>query len=312
MPGRVVVPRAVVVLAALLVLAPALLWLVVAADTRPVDRAEVAADRAHVESTAEYAERRDTCLSLWSGRVDCDDVAYDLTSDLDREPPELRPAPWNVPAFALVSMAGTSLLIGLAWPAGAGVRALLRRTALIAAGAWLVTAEAGAIWWWTMQHLATARGLDLVVGDQTWSFVRYAALLAALAGVAGASLAGLLHGWLRGVLGVAVGAVAVGATVLLVGPPTDPWLPHVNAEAFLFDGADYEGPPGAEVCGEPLEVGRLWVVPGLGAHAPAAYCSRDATLTTGTAAAHLGGAAGLLLLGATAVAAVTSRGRRGA
>ena len=60
------------------------------------------------------------------------------------------------------------------------------------------TALVGVAWWWGLQRVATARGLDLVVGDQTWSFVRYAALLAALAAVAGASVAVLLRGWLAG------------------------------------------------------------------------------------------------------------------
>ena len=46
MPGRFDVPRAVVRLALVLVVVPALLWLFVAWDTRPVDPAEVEADRA--------------------------------------------------------------------------------------------------------------------------------------------------------------------------------------------------------------------------------------------------------------------------
>lgn len=307
MPGRFDMPRAVIRLVLALVVVPALLWLFVAWGTRPVDPAEVEADRARVEATEEYAEHYDTCASLWSLRLDCEDVAYDLSTDLDREPPALRPEPWNASAIALLSMVVTSLLIGFAWPAGPGVRRFLRRTTLVAAGAWLVTAEVGVVWWWTLQRVATARGLDLVVGDQTWSFVRYAALLAALAAMAGASAAVLLRGWLRSVLGVALGTATVGAVVLLTGPPVDPWLPQVNAQAFLFGEAVYEGPPDAEVCSEPTEVDPLWIVPGLGAHAPAAYCTRDVTHTTGAAAARLGGAAGLLLLAATVVTATSGR-----
>lgn len=221
----------------------------------------------------------------------------------------LNASPWNTPALALVWMAVAGLLVGAAWPAGPGVRRLLRRTALVAVAAWLVTAEVGVIWWWTMQRVATERGLDLVVSDQTWSFVRYAALLAALGAAAGASAAVLLRGWVRGVLSVALGAFAVGAVVLLAGLPADPWLPHVNAEAFLFGGAVYEGPPEAEVCSEPSQVDQLWIVPGFGAHAPAAYCSRDVTLTTGRAATHLGGAVGLLLLAAAVTTAAPGRRR---
>lgn len=302
-------PRAVVRLALALVLVPVLLWLVVARDMRPVDAASVRADRARVEATVEYAEHRDACASLRSLRLDCDEVAYDLSTDLDREPSVLNASPWNTPAIALVWMAVAGLLVGAAWPAGPGVRRLLRRTALVAVAAWLVTAEVGVIWWWTMQRVATERGLDLVVSDQTWSFVRYAALLAALGAAAGASAAVLLRGWVRGVLSVALGAFAVGAVVLLAGLPADPWLPHVNAEAFLFGGAVYEGPPEAEVCSEPSQVDQLWIVPGFGAHAPAAYCSRDVTLTTGRAATHLGGAVGLLLLAAAVTTAAPGRRR---
>jgi hypothetical protein len=308
MPGRIdAPPRTVVRLALALTLVPVLLWLVVARDTRPVDPAEVRADRARVETTTEYADRRETCLSLWSGRVDCDEVAYDLSTDVEEGPPDLGPSPWNASALALVWMAGASLLVGTAWPAGPGVRGLLRRTAVVAGAAWLVTAEVGVFWWWGLQRVATARGLDLVVGDQTWSVVRYAALLAALAAVAGASVAVLLRGWLRGVLSVALGTVAVGAVVLLAGPPVAPWLPHVNAEAFLFGEAVYEGPPEAEVCSEPSQVDQLWIVPGFGAHAPAAYCTRDVTLTTGRAATHLGGAVGLLALAAAVVTRTSGR-----
>lgn len=307
MPGRFDVPRAVVRLALVLVVVPALLWLFVAWDTRPVDPAEVEADRARVEATAEYAEYYDTCASLGSLGLDCEDVAYDLSTDLEREPPELRAAPWNASAIAMVSMVGTSLLIGASWPAGPGVRRFLRRTALVAAGTWLVTAEVGVLWWWTLQRVATARGLDLVVGDQTWSSVLHAALLAALAAVAGASAGVLLRGWLRGALSIALGAVAVGTVVLLAGPTVDPWLPHVNAEAMLFGAAVYEGPPDAEACSPPDVVDPLWIVPGYGAHVSVAYCTRDVTLTAGPAAAHLGGAAGLLLLAATVVTATSGR-----
>lgn len=308
MPGRFTAPtRASVRLALALVLVPVLLWAIVARDTRPVDPAELSADRARVEATAEYADHRDTCASLRSLRLDCDDIAYGLSTELDREPPELRASPWNTSAIALVWMVLASVLVGAAWPARPGVRGLLRRAAVVAACAWLVTAELGAVWWWTLERVATARGLDLVVGDETWSFVRYAALLAALAAVAGASAAVLLRGWLRGVLSVALGAVAFGAVVLLAGPPADPWLPHVNAEAFLFGEAVYEGPPDAEVCSEPSQIDQLWIVPGLGAHAPAAYCTRDVTLTAWTAAARLGGTVGLLLLAATAVTAASGR-----
>jgi hypothetical protein len=310
MPGRFdVPPRAVVRLALALVLVPVLLWLVVVRDTRPVDPASVMADRARVEATVEYAEHRDACASLTSLRLDCDEIAYDLSTDLEEELSELGPSPWNTSAVALVWMVGASLLVGAAWTAGPGVRGLLRRTALVAVAAWLVTALVGVFWWWGLQRVATARGLDFVVGDQTWSFVRYAALLAALAAVAGASVAVLLRGWLRGVLSVALGTVAVGAVILLAGPPVDPWLPHVNAEAFLFGEAVYEGPPEAEVCSEPSQVDQLWIVPGFGAHAPAAYCTRDVTLTTGDAATHLGGAVGLLALTATAVRRASVRQR---
>ncbi|KRE99757.1 hypothetical protein ASG88_14260 [Nocardioides sp. Soil777] len=310
MPGRFdVPPRAVVRLALALVLVPVVAWLVVAQTTRPVDPASVMVDRARVEATPEYAEHRDACASLWGLGLDCDEVAYDLSTDFEEEPTELGASPWNASAIALVWMVGASLLVGAAWPAGPGVRGLLRRTALVAAAAWLVTALMGVAWWWGLQRVATARGLDLVVGDQTWSFVRYAALLAALAAVAGASVAVLFRGWLRGVLSVALGAFAVGAVVLLAGPPVDPWLPHVNAEAFLFGEAVYAGPPEAEVCTEPSQVDQLWIVPGFGAHAPAAYCTRDVTLTTARAATHLGGAVGLLVLTAAVVTGASGRQR---
>ncbi len=210
MPGRFdVPPRAVVRLALALVLVPVVVWLVVAQTTRPVDPASVMADRARVETTVEYAEHRDACTSLLSLRLDCDEVAYDLSTDMEQEPPGLGPSPWNASAIALVWMAGASLLVGAAWPAAPGARGLLRRTALVAAAAWLVTALVGVAWWWGLQRVATARGLDLVVGDQTWSFVRYAALLAALGAAAGASAAVLLRGWSRGVLSVALGSLRV-------------------------------------------------------------------------------------------------------
>jgi hypothetical protein len=305
---RLDVPRSVVLLALCLVLVPAVLWLFVVWDTRPPDPADVAADRARVESTAQYAETLDWCRWQYATRT-CEDAAYRMASEA---PPtiDLIPEPWDVATLAVLAMAGTSLAVGVVWRAGPGFRAFLRRSAIVAAGSWLVAAEVGVFWFLGLSWVAASRGLGTYVPDDTWSFVRYGALLVGLAGLAGTALGALRGRTLAAVLAAAGVAVSAGLVALVASPP-DPWLPPLNVEAFLFGGALYEGPPDTEVCtstpsrwellpGETLGTGRLHIrVDGFDT------CTRELRLAPGEATLRLGGLALLAWL----VAAVTQRGR---
>lgn len=298
-------------MAVTLLVLPTLLWLFVVWDTRPLSAEDVAADRARVEATVEYAEDLEWCE--WSfPTTDCERASLILNGAAPaRKALDLSPAPWDVATLAVLAMAATSLLIGALWAPGPGVRGLLRRAATVAFATWLVAAEVGVLWWLGLGLSARMRGTDPFVGEETWSFVRYGALLVALAAVAGTSAGVLLRGRLRVVLTLAGAAVAAGVVLLLPRAPIDPWLPPLNVEAFLFGGAVYGGPPEAERCTLPDEDFPLLVFPGPGTSAPGpGYCTRDVTRTTGAAATYLVGWSGVLLLTATTATAMTSRRRR--
>lgn len=298
-------PRPVQALAAALVLVPTLLWLVAVGVSRPPSPEDVEADLARVESTAEYADALASCPRSM-GVLPCERFAYRVTSDLDRVPFDLSPEPWDVATVAVLATAGASLLLGALWRPGPGVRSFLRRTLLVATGTWLVAAEIGVFWWLGLSWVGRSWGLDTVIPDRTWSFVRHGALLVSLGAMAGAALGVLLRGHLRTLLSVSGAAVVAGA-VLLLADPVDPWSPVLNVEAFLHGDASYLGPPEAEGCTEPDELLPLRIHPGFGAPFPRAFCTREVTRTTGAAATYLAGWTGLLLLVALTVTAASRR-----
>lgn len=296
---RLDVPRSVALLALCLVLVPALLWLVTVERTRPPSPEDAAAERARVESSAEYAETLDWCRWQFAMRT-CEEAAYRVVAGEAPPTIDLTPEPWDVSTLAVLAMAGTSLAIGVVWRPGHGFRALLRRSATVAAGSWLVAAEVGVSWWWGLSLVNTSRGLGAPVPEDTWSFVRYGALLVGLAGLAGAAVGVLVRGPFRLVVAASGAAVVVGS-VLLVADPVDPWLPPVNVEAFLVGEAGYDGPV-PEECDSPDDLGAMSVQPHLRVLVPVPACPREVSHGRTAASGYLAAGAGLLWV----VAATTS------
>lgn len=272
-----------------LIVVPAVLWLFAVWNTRPYSPEEISADRARVETTRDSAP--DTCNSQF-----CFDSSPVPDTYLEREALDLTPEPWDVSALAVLAMAAICLLIGALWPPAPGIRQFLRRAALVGTGTWLVAAEVGVFWWLGLSWISSRRGIHLAeFGEGPWFFVQCAALLVGLAGLTGVAARVLVGGGTRAVLTVAGVAVAAGV-VLLSANPIDPWLPHLNVEAFLFGDVSYVGPPESEVC--TLHEG--------GFDRPREFCTREGTRTTGASALYLLASSGVLVAAASLTSGVVA------
>ena len=289
-------------MAVLALVVPTALWLLLVWDTRPYSDQEVEADRARVEALPAYQQDVEDCRSLVGDLGSaCDEIAFTDHTGITREPLILVA---SESLWVTLGLAALAFVIGVRWPRGRDVRGFVAdggRLFVLGAGTALAISL---VWWWGLETIAEHRRLEV-----TQAPLGVALRAAAFVGgstVLGLACAQLLRGMVGRVVALSVTAAALGL-VMPVARPVAPWLPVLNAQAFLVGDASYAIPRDQVVC-TPSEGYAIRVLPvGPAASSEFESCTPDHRIrTSGGAAVYLLGATSLLL----AAAALTRSRRR--
>lgn len=288
-------------LATLVLVVPVVALLAVVWDTRPYSTEEIAADRARVEALPAYEQDVEECSAIMESMTSaCAELAFAERTSITRDPLvlEARASRW-----VTLGLAGLALVVGARWPTGAGVRGLLTATTRLFVVATLSALVVSLLWWWGLEWVAEHRRLENT--DGPGGVALRASLVVGLSAVVGLACAQLRGAVVR-IVAVSVAVVALGL-VLLVARPVAPWLPVLNVQALLLDGAEYDIPRDQAVCAPATYDGP----PLIGAVVPHhyEYCAPDhRTRTSGAAALYLVGTT-LVLLSAAALTRTRRRSR---